>query len=1137
MVRSTSTGYLRLPSISANTIVFVTEDDLWSVPAEGGPARRLTADMLGVGRPALSPDARFVAFTSEVQGQPDIYVIPAAGGMARRLTWLGRPGAGLMKLDGRTSALGWAPDGRIVFRSDAGQPFGSLTMAYALSKDGDQAPQRLPYGPVNDVSYGPGGGVVIGRSTTDAALWKRYRGGTAGAIWIDREGGGSFEPLLRSEDIEGNLASPMWVGERVYFLSDHEGIGNLYSCSLSGADVVRHTDHSEHYARLAASDGTTIVYQVAGQLWLYDPSSDRAEEVPVELASPRAQRQPRFVRADRYLGSYQLDHAGKRLVLDARGKLFSFAPFDGPVLQHGLRQGARYRLPSFLGERADIVAVSDASGEEAIEIHQGSVPAGGEGDTRAGVHHLEVPGLGRVVELVPSPDGSWLAVTNHQDQLLLVAADGGGARLLDESPLGRPSGPTWSPDSRWIAYSFPARGKTSHIKLAEVTGEGTFAVTEAQFRDSCPSFDPTGKYLYFLSLRTFDPVYDRLFLDLGFPRGARPYLVTLQAGTPSPFLVRPEPERPPEDKDSDKDDDDGAGGAAQAAPGTVRVDLEGISERVLEVPVPEARYEALVALKNKVLLLTRPLDGALDGDLWSTEPSADGFLEWYDLVEDRIETVVADVADIAISGDRGHLAYTTSSSGGRRSLRVIATPTKSGDEHDSGLSSRSNGFVDLGRVRVLVDPGAEWAQMVREAWRLQLEQFWTADLSGVDWRLALDRYLPLTDRVATRTELSDLIWELQGELGTSHCYELGGEYREPPGWGQAHLGADFDRDASGRWVVTRIVPGTSWHSREISPLLTPGAAVDVGAAVLAVNGQPVDPVAGLGPLLANQAGLPVQLIVAGPRPQGSQAPDPAPRTIVVPTLADDRPLRYREWVVSNRARVRQATGGRAGYLHVPDMMPLGWAELHRSYLVEVEQDALVVDARFNGGGHLSELVLEKLARRRIGWSVPRRGAPVSYPDEAPRGPLVLLTNEWAGSDGDIFTHGFRMLGLGPVVGTRTWGGVIGVDVAQPLVDGSVTTQPEWAFWFDDVGWGVENHGADPDEVVTITPQDYAAGRDPQLERAIELVLEALECRGPAGPEPGQRPDKGLPALPPRKARGPGPPGRAPEEADRCPPRA
>ncbi len=457
-----TTGYLRLPTIAGATVVFVTEDDLWSVPAAGGPARRLTADLLGAGRPALSPDARLLAFTSDAQGRADVYVMPAAGGMARRLTWLGgpppRPGGG-----SPTRVLGWAPDGRIVYASDAHQPFRNLTMAYAISPDGDQPPAPLPYGPVRNACYGPGGGVVIGRNTGDPALWKRYRGGTAGSLWIDRQGHGEFEVLLRAGQLDGNLASPMWVGERIYFLSDHEGIGNLYSCSLAGTDIARHTDHADYYARNAAGDGTRIVYQVAGELWCFDPAADRTSRLEVEVGSPRTQRQPRFVDAAIYLGQFRLDRMGKRFVVDVRGKLLSFAPFDLPVAQHGESQGVRYRLASFLGDGRDIVVVSDATGVEALEIHlDGGVPA---------VRRLDVPGLGRVTELVPSPDGSVLAVANHHNQLLLVTVATGEARVLDESAFGRPAGPAWSPDGRWLAYSFPSSTKTAQIRLADLTGD------------------------------------------------------------------------------------------------------------------------------------------------------------------------------------------------------------------------------------------------------------------------------------------------------------------------------------------------------------------------------------------------------------------------------------------------------------------------------------------------------------------------------------------------------------------------------------------------------------------------------------------------------------------------------------------
>ena len=546
------------------------------------------------------------------------------------------------------------------------------------------------------------------------------------------------------------------------------------------------------------------------------------------------------------------------------------------------------------------------------------------------------------------------------------------------------------------------------------------------------------------------------------------------------------------------------------------MDIEGIKGRVLEVPVPEARYEMLVALKDKVLLLSRPIEGALGQSWAATGAPANGALEWYDLVEERRETLATEVAELAISGDRERLAYTTAG-GDEHRLRVVASAAKPDKEHEGDPPGRSSGFVDLTRVRVLVDPGAEWAQMLKEAWRLQPEQFWTADLSGVDWQRALDRYLPLVERVATRTELSDLMWELQGELGTSHAYEFGGEYRDPPDWGQAHLGADFARDSSGRWAVSKIVPGSSWHPGEASPLLTPGADVGIGTFVLAVNGQPVDPAAGLGPLLANQAGQPVQLTVIGPGQGGRPAVSRGSGRSLCPRWRTNVPSATGNgWRPTGRVCAKPRAGAgrlsaRAGHdalrvVGVPPFLPSrgGARRTGRRRPIQRRRSHLGPGARETGPA--PDCVGRASARSTRTLS--RRGPP---------GPLVLLTNEVAGSDGDIFTHGFKLLGLGPVVGTRTWGGVIGIDVTSALVDGSVTTQPEFAFWFEDVGWGVENHGADPDEEVVITPEDYAAGRDPQLERAIELVLDALTSHPPVQAEFDHRPVKQLPTLPARKA--------------------
>lgn len=767
-----------------------------------------------------------------------------------------------------------------------------------------------------------------------------------------------------------------------------------------------------------------------------------------------------------------------------------------------------------------------------------------------------VADLGRIIELAPSPDGRLLAVTNHRNQLFVLDVTRGSSRRVDESAFGRPSDPAWSPDSRWLAYAIPTSEHTCLIRLADAAAEppersgpdgpgettqnpeppeqgppiALHDVTHAEFRDSSPAWDPDGRWLCFLSHRSFDPVYDSVVFDLGFPRAVRPYLVTLRDSDPSPFVVRPEGG---DATGTSRATGHEEGAPASAPPEGVHIDLEGIAGRAVAFPVPEGRYTSLAMIKGKALWLSHPVEGALARNVLAPAAPPGASIDCYDLSEAKQESLVDGVSGFGISGDGSTLVYLAQEGGLR--LRVIPAGAKP-PEDDDDSPGRASGWVDLARVRVGVDPGAEWTQMLNEAWRLQREHFWVPDMSGVDWAKVRERYLPLVDRVATRAEFSDLMWEMQGELGTSHAYELGGDYRPAPEWGLGHLGAEISWDpGSQRWKLSRVPAGTSWDPREASPLMAPGVKVGVGTSILGVNGQPVTPEGGPAQLLANQAGQVVELTVEDPADAAPPDPDtpgtpgdldpgappepgtgrPMRRRVLVVTLADDRPLHYREWVSANRARVLAETNGRAGYLHIPDMGPVGFAEFHRNFGAEVERGALVVDARFNRGGHVSALLLEKLARRRLGWDVARWGPVEPYPTESVGGPMVLLTNEHAGSDGDIFTHGFKLLGLGPVVGTRTWGGVIGISPSHALVDGSLTTQPEYAFWFTDVGWGVENHGADPDVEVVIRPQDHAEGTDPQLERAIELLAIALEGHRTELPDLQNRPRLALPVLPSR----------------------
>jgi tricorn protease len=1105
-----TSGYLRHPSLRGDTIAFVAEDDLWSVPAAGGIARRLTANLSEVSHPALSPDGQHVAFTSREEHHPEVYCMPATGGPAARVTFLGA----------NSTVRGWTPDGRILFTSEAGQPFAHMIHAYAVAPAGGPV-ERLPYGPTREIGYGPSEKngktpVVLGRNTADPARWKRYRGGTAGDLWIDPKGSGKFHRLIR---LPGNPASPMWIGNRIWFLSDHEGIGNLYSTNPDGTDLRRHTDHDEYYARFAKTDGSRIVYQHAAEIWIHDPSTDDGHRVEIDLHSPRVQRHRKFVAADRYLGDFALHPAGHSIALETRGKLFTMPLWEEAVRQYGRPDGVRYRLAKWVGDGSSIVVVSDEGGEDGIEIHKTGDAVG---------WRLEPLDLGCITNLATPPSGTNIAVANHRHELHLVDLDTGTSRLLDRSEHGALDGVVWSPDGRWVAYSFATTPRTRSIKLCEVATGATHLVTKPEFRDVHPSWDPDGKFLYFLSYRVFDPVYDSLYFDLGFPRAIRPYLVTMTAEEPSPFVPKPkgmggaapkpaaEPEKKPEQKPEPRPEKQAQKKSDKkkpepvdqpAGPPPMRIDLEGLSERIVPVPVPEGRYSQVTGIKGKILLTSWPVQGSLGRDSFSGGPGPRGSLEVYDLNEQRHDVLATGINKFEVSRDGQALAYRS----GRR-LRVVKAGEKPPDGDDA--ASRRTGWLDLDRVRVSVDPGSEWMQMFKEAWRLQRDHFWAEDMSGVDWWLVLDRYSPLVGKVSTRLEFSDLMWEMQGELGTSHAYELGGDYRPAPAYLVAHLAADlaYDSDVDGKgtgaWRFARLVDGDPWDPESGSPLRAPGVRISEGDRLLAVNGRPVNAATTPASLLVNQAGLAVELTVAKSDGGGK-------RTVVVSTLRDDRPARYREWVSANRAKVHEMTEGRVGYVHVPDMGARGYAEFPRSYLAEVEREALIVDVRFNGGGHVSQLVLEKLARRRIGYDISRWGEPEPYPADSPAGPLVAVTNEHAGSDGDIFTHCFKLLGLGPVVGKRTWGGVIGISPRHALVDGSLTTQPEYAFWFSDVGWSVENYGTDPDVEVDIRPQDHVAGVDPQLDQAVELALSALREHRPLIADLARRPRLELPTLPPR----------------------
>lgn len=1059
-------GYYRFPTVHGGRVVFVAEDDLWTIPTEGGFAVRMTASRGVASYPMFSPDGQWLAFTSTEDGPSEVYCMPAVGGPAKRLTCLGAS----------SHAVAWSPNGNfLILATNAAQPFERCHALYQISRNGGLA-EPLRFGPASSIAYGPEGQAVLCRNGFDPACWKRYRGGMAGQLWIDEEGHGSFRPLIQ---LAGNLQTPMWLDGRVYFVSDHEGTGNLYSCLPDGRDIQRHTDHQRFYARNPRMGGQKIVYHCGGDLFVYDHAIGEYRPLEVIFRSPRPSRKPHLVRPEEFLDQFDIHPQGVAVAVTVRGKPFVMANWNGPAVQVGETQGVRYRHVRWLHDGHHLVCVSDRGGEEALEIH-----CLNESEPPQRLAHLD---LGVVVDLKASPTCNQVVLTNQRCELWLVDLETRTAQLLDRSDYEEIQGIDISPDGQWVACSLFERRHSAVLKLCNLATCQCTAITCPVLYDVRPRFDPAGDRLYFLSYRDFDPVYDNVHFALSFPRGVRPYVVTLRADVELPF--RPRSRIPPAAPAAGGDDRSANRDALSDSPPGMRVDLEGIERRVVPLPLAEGRYQTIWGSGNKLLYTFTQIEGAKEQPHWEIPPVANATLQMFDLETKQSRDLAHQASSFQVAPCGETVIYRSGAS-----LRVFAMGSEPEDKPTADCQS---GWLDLSRVRAVVDPLAERRQMYREAWRLLRDNFWDSGMSEVEWDRIYDRYLPLVDRTSTRAEFSDLLWEMQGDLGSSHAYEMADGVSEPVSRGQGYLGADFTCDLpEGVYRIARIVQGDSWHPGCDSPLNDPGLDVRPGQKVLAVAGAAIGHQRSPHEALVHHGNQEVTLTIEDVE---------GPRTVVVKTLDSETPARYRDWVERNRAWVHEHSEGRVGYVHLPDMLARGFAEFYRAYLADLDREALVIDVRFNGGGHISSLILETLARSQLGFAIGRWNRPRSYPIDSPAGPLVALVNELTGSDAEIFAHAFQVLRLGPVVGKRTCGAAIGTRPTRALVDGTLTTQPEFAFWFAEGGWDLENRGVVPDIEITNLPQDDAQGRDRQLEAAVGEALQRIMDHPPLKPDLESRP--------------------------------
>ena len=1071
-------GYLRTPDVHGDQVLFAAEADLWLVPLAGGEARRLTTHDGDERIPRFSPDGKWIAFTADYDGNPEVYVIPARGGEPRRLTL--HPAS--------DTAIGWTPDGQVLFRSTRTEPHGRWEL-FTVPPTGGELTQ-LPVGWAARLSIEPGTGrYAFVRTTSENRTWKRYRGGTAPDVWVGDPARAAFAQVT---DFEGSDDFPMWHGGLVYFLSDQGGTANLWSMKPDGSERKRLTDGGAWDARWPAMgpDGR-IVYMLAGDIHLFDPADGSDRALDIDLPSDLVLTRERFPEPSRFMTWADISPDGDRVVYVTRGEVFSVPVEDGPVLPVSATSSARESWAGFSPDGQCMVWVTDEGGEESIV----TVDAWGRGDRK-----VVLPMGERGWHFPPrwSPDGKLIAWSDNSQTLWVAPAAGGAARKVDQGEQAEIRDYSWSRDGRWLAWSKMDRRDFGSVRVWDSRDGSTHRITGQWTSDHGPVWDPQGRYLFFLGERHINPLLGARDFEYVDIEPTLVYAVLLRKDVPDPFAASAG--LPPRDgaqgkdkgkgktkdkkKDKDKDESD--------TPTAVEIDFDGIGDRIVETPVPAGSYTHLACDGDLLYYLSLPTRGMADEDHWLADLSPGNELRALDLEEGKVKTALAGVLDyeLALGGDKLLLLR------GKGSLYVVdaAAPVD-----ESGLADQA---VSLDGLVLEVDPRQEWRQIFIEGWRHMRDFYWDQPMTGVDWRAERDRYMALLPRLATRDDLRDLMGELIGELATSHTYVWGGD----PGVSPANvsiglLGAELVRTGDA-FAVRRVYRGDPADNTD-SPLLAPSAGVKEGEYVLAVNHRPFPKNLPYTAALVGLATKPVVLTVSA-RADGKDA-----RDVVVTPLGSERDLRYHDWVRRNREHVAAATGGRIGYVHVPDMGTGGLIAFDTWFYAQLDKEGLVIDVRWNGGGFVSQLLVERLRRRLTSFDRSRGGAVNTYPYRVLNGPFVVLTNEMAGSDGDIFPATIQAEGLAPVIGKRSWGGVIGIRADKRMVDGGILTQPEYAYWGlgTGSGWTIENHGVDPDIVIDNLPQEVARGVDAQLDRGIEEVLRLRKERPHQPPEFGPAPDK------------------------------
>jgi len=1058
-VGTAATRLLRFPALSKDSIAFVYGGDIWTVPRAGGTARQLTSDPGLEILPRYSPDGRWIAFTGEYDGNRDVYVILAEGGEPRRLTFWTDTGHPSERAGPNNMVIGWTPDGkRVLFRSRHEAWEDRSGRLYTVALDGG-LPEPLPMPEGGLAAFSPDGRrIVYNRIFTNFRTWKRYRGGMTLTLWIYDLAGNRLDPLTGNDS---NSTEPIWIGDTIYFDSDRDKTFNLYSADPATKTIKKLTDHRDYDARWASGGPGGIVYENGGDIFLFDVAAARSTKVAIHVPAERLAARPGFVPLAEKITEFGLSPDGKRALFVARGEVLTVPAEKGNTRNLTGSPGAHERGAAWSPDGRSIAWISDQTGEDEVWV--------GPQDMSAPARRLTTDGHCWRFPPVWSPDSRKIAFADKDLKLFVVDVASGKITQADRAKEAEITDYAWSPDSRWLAYSKQAPEQMRQVYLYSLEGGAVTRVTSVMNDSHAPVFDPQGRYLYFFSDRDLNAGVGAFDLSYVYDNPTRVYALTLRKDLPSPFAPESDEVKVGEEE---KKEEAAAGKGPRKEIAPIAIDLGGIEERITAFPIEPGTLSHPAAGKTAVFYLTGP-PPTLNGDGGDEKPK--GVLHTFDLEKRKDSVLIAGIAEYGLSADGAKVIYAAGKDYGLIDAKPGTAPAKTGD-----------GALKLDGMSMRLDPPAEWRQIFDEAWRLERDFFYVPNLHGVDWPAMRRRYGALLPYVAHRADLTYLIGELIGELNSGHAYVGGGEAPKAKSVPIALLGADYKLDvASGRYRIDRVLQGENWIEARRSPLTEPGVDVPAGSYLLKVDGLDLKAPVVPDELLENRTAGTVTLTI------NSRPDDRGARQVTVRPLADEEQLRYFDRIETNRTKVEKATGGVVGYLHIPNMGGDGLNEFVRQYYPQIRKQGLIVDVRNNGGGFVSEMILERLRRVLAGMGNSRNGGVTTYPAQVFYGPMVCLINHYSASDGDIFPYFFKKYGLGPLIGTRTWGGVVGIRGYSPLVDGGYVTRPEFGTYGVEGQWIIEGHGVDPDIEVDNRDDLVAQGRDPQLEKGIEIVMQEI----------------------------------------------